>query len=241
MNAERLFTAMTERLLKERRISGFFGQAPASAPTDREYNAFNEAFKLKRAAKGGGRQLFWGDWLVESLFPKAIYAEHGSNLRKMIKDDRIWQLAGFSGNDNNSFGRLCMPRPELPEGYISFMLDRIAGRYGSMPLYYFDVESPAWVCAPLSERPDVPKTNRTSVSCVMNYGFHVLDGVMSISVIVRHCNWSHLWGDVFGADAALRAVCKEAKLKVGQVSVFANSATMDEPKIAKHYLQYSQG
>jgi len=235
----RMFTEMTRRLLKEKRVSGFFLQGTPSQPSPAEWDAFHKAFAGKTEPKGNQPAMPWGDWLVESLFPKMLYADAGHSLRKMVKDPRSYEIAGFSGigNYNNSFGRMARPRDEVPEGFLVFMLDRIAGKYGGMPLYWFDVEYPEWVCAPLSGRPDIPKTGRTSVSCVMNYGFHLLNGKLSITIGLRHLNWSHGWGDVYGAEAVLRAICKEAKCEPGLIYIFANSATMDEPKIAKAYLQ----
>lgn len=237
---ERMFTKMTERLLKERRVSGFFLQGIPLPPLVTEIKAFDTAFGGKRAMKGGGREMCWGDWLVESLFPTMLYMENEHSIRKLVKDKRCWDgIQGFSGGDswNNSFGRMARPRDGVPEGFAVFMLDRLAGKYGGMPLYWFDVEYPEWVCEPLSGRPDIPKTGRTSVSCVMNYGFHFLEGKLNMTVGLRHLNWSHGWGDVYGGYAVLRAICKEAKCTMGQLTIFANSATMDEPKIAKTYLK----
>lgn len=120
---------------------------------------------------------------------------------------------------------------------MRFMLERWRGKYRGMPHYYFNVEEPEWVCEPLSGRPDIPKTGRTSVSCVMNYGFHWLDGRAHICVILRHLNWSHGWGDVYGGERLLRAVCDELGIPIGTVTIFANSASMDLPKVAKAYLK----
>jgi hypothetical protein len=236
-----LFADLTIRLHQEKRVSGFFMQAPARAATAHEKRVLDTAFDGKTAMKGHGRQLAWGDWLVESLFPTHFYALHNRSLRRLVADESLWETYGFSGNDNNSFCRMARPRPDLPEGFVNFMLDRLKGKYGGTPLFYFDVEQPEWVCAPLSGRPDIPKTGRTSVSCVMNYGFHNLAGTLSISIILRHMNWSHSWGDVYGGHAALKAVCDETGLKMGSVSIFANSASMDEPKAAKTYIKYMIG
>jgi len=235
-----LFGDITARLLKEKRVNGFFVQKQAEPPTNFEVAAFDSAFNGKTAKKGGGRELPWGRWLVESLFPTFIYQEHGQNLRKLVSDPQVWKLEGFSGNDNNSFGRMARPREEVPEGFVNFMLDRWKGDYRGMPQYFFDVEYPEWVVAPLSGRPDVPKTGRTAVSCVMLYGFQWLNEQAHITIMLRHLNWSHAWGDVFGAEEALRAICKELKLPksaMGNVNIFANSASMDEPQAAKKYLK----
>lgn len=236
----RTFTSLTERLLSEKRISGFFIQGAASAATDAETEAFARAFENKTAVKGDLGALPWGNWLIESLFPVSLYREHGESLSALMKDERLWDVNGFSGKSswNNSFGRMGRPRPGFPKGFVEFLLERWRGKYRGMPLCYFDVETPEWVLEPLAQRPDIPKTGRTAVSCVMNYGFHWLHDAAHISIVVRHMNWSHAWGDVYGAEAALRAVCKElGGLPLGKVSIFANSASMDEPKIARRYLE----
>jgi hypothetical protein len=234
---ERTFTTLTRRLLAEKRVSGLFVQGPAEPPLDQEKKAFAAAFAGKSAKKGDGLNLPWGDWLVESLFPITLYKQNHESLLNLIRDPRVWEIAGFSGNWNNSFGRMARPREKFPKGFVDFMIERWRGKYRGMPLFYFDVEHPEWVCEPLAGRPDIPKTGRTSVSCVMNYGFHWANDTANISIVVRHMNWSHGWGDVFGAHAALQALCKElGGLPMGKVSVFANSASMDEPKIAKAYL-----
>lgn len=234
----RPFTLMTRRLLKEPRQTGFHMQFPATIPTIDELAAMNIAFAEKGAKKGDGEEMMWADWLVDSLFPRKLYESHNQSLPRLLKDERIYDIAGFSGNWNNSFGRMARPRAEVPEGFVNFMLERWRGKYRGMPQYFFDVESPEWVCAPLSGRPDIPKTGRTAVSCVMLYGFHWLNDQAHISIILRHLNWSHGWGDIFGAYYALQAVCKELDLlkNIGNVTIFANSASMDEPAIAKKYL-----
>lgn len=235
-----MFREMTERLLREKRVNGFFIQGPARAATQRERDAMGVAFMGKTARKGGGRTMPWADWLVESLFPTMLYEEHGGSLMKLIKDTRIHDIEGFEGhgNFNNSFGRMVRPRPAIPEGFMQFMLERWRGKYRGMPQYYFDVEYPEWVTQPLVGRPDIPKTGRTSVSCVMNYGFQWLDDKAHISVVLRHLNWSHGWGDVYGGERLLRAICEELDgLPLGNVNIFANSASMDEPQAAKRYLK----
>lgn len=240
----RPFTEMTRRLLKERRVTGFHMQFPATVAKLDEWMAMKFAFDHKTARKGDHQEMEWADWLVDSLFPRRLYIENGETLKALLRDKRIYDIAGFSGNWNNSFGRMARPRPEVPEGFVNFMLERWRGKYRGMPQYFFDVESPEWVCAPLSGRPDIPKTGRTAVSCVMLYGFHWLDNQAHISIILRHLNWSHGWGDIFGAEAALRAVCKELRLPeeaIGNVTIFANSASMDEDVIAKRYLTEVSG
>ena len=241
MSNERMFTQLTERLLREKRVTGFYLQHRAEPPTAKEEQSMDIAFSGKQAAKGDGKIFLWHDWLVESLFPTTLYKQNGCDLRRLAKDKRVWDIAGFSGNWNNSFGRMARPRDKLPEGFVLWMLDRWAGKYRGMPQYYFNVEEPEWVCEPLAGRPDIPKTSRTAVSCVMNYGFHWLNDEAHISVILRHLNWSHGWGDVYGGDALLTALCKEVGCPKGNVTIFANSASMDEPKIAKAYLKEMQG
>lgn len=240
----RPFQQMTVRLLKEKRVTGFHMQFPAVLPEVKEWNAMDVAFDGKTALKGDKRQMKWADWLVDSLFPRRLYELNGGRLASLLLDERIYDIAGFSGNWNNSFGRMARPRDEVPEGFVNFMLERWRGKYRGMPQYFFDVESPEWVCAPLAGRPDIPKTGRTAVSCVMLYGFHWLNDQAHISIILRHLNWSHGWGDIFGAEAALRAVCKELRLPeeaIGNVTIFANSASMDEDVIAKRYLTEVSG
>ena len=240
MSADRLFTRLTERLLSERRVTGFHIQGEAQPPLKEESAAFSAAFEGKREWKGGNRNMPWGDWLVESLFPTKLYDENSQSLDALCQDPRIWEIKGFSGKDNynNSFGRMARPRDAVPEGFVRFMLARWRGKYRGMPQYYFNVEEPEWVCEPLAGRPDIPKTGRTAVSCVMNYGFHWLNDRAHICVILRHLNWSHSWGDVYGGERLLRAVCDElAVLPMGTVTIFANSASMDLPKVAKRYLK----
>lgn len=236
-----VFRDMTLRLLTQKRVNGFFIQGRARPPTEKERAAMDVAFLMKTARKGGGRNMPWADWLVESLFPTLLYEEHGESLAALIKDKRIHDIEGFQGLDNwnNSFGRMARPRPpQVPEGFMHFLLERWRGKYRGMPHYYFDVEYPEWVTEPLVGRPDIPKTGRTSVSCVMNYGFHWLNGEANISVVLRHLNWSHGWGDVYGGERLLRAICKElGGLPLGNVNIFANSASMDEPQAAKRYLE----
>lgn len=239
-----MFREMTERLLREKRVNGFFIQGRARPPTEQECRAMDVAFMGKTARKAPGRNMPWSDWLVESLFPTLLYKEHGESLEKLARDKRIHEIEGFEGKDNwnNSFGRMARPRPDVPEGFIIFLLERWRSKYRGMPHFYFDVEYPEWVCAPLVGRPDIPKTGRTSVSCVMNYGFHWLNGEANISVVLRHLNWSHGWGDVYGGERFLRALCKElGGLPLGNVNIFANSASMDEPQAAKRYLKEIDG
>ncbi len=239
MSEARTFTRLTELLLAEKRMTGFHIQGLAQEASPAEKLALRDAFEGKTAMKGGQREMAWGDWLVESLFPIQLYKENGCSVARLAKDPRIWDIAGFSGGDNynNSFGRMARPRDGMPDGFALFLLERLRSKYRGMPHFYFDVEHPEWVLEPLAGRPDIPKTGRTAVSCVMNYGFHYLNGALNIAVILRHLNWSHGWGDVYGGHALLQAICKETELPMGRVTIFANSASMDEPKIAKAYLR----
>lgn len=237
------FTKMTERLLKEKRVNGYHQQFAATAWTSEEYAAMNAAFENKMALKGDRRRMLWPDWLVESLFPTHLYKLAGGDLLKMCADPRSYDIAGFSGNYNNSFGRMSRPRKTVPGGFAHFLLERWGGKYRGMPHFFFDVEHPEWVCEPLVGRPDIPKTGRTAVSCVMLYGFQWLNERAHITIMLRHLNWSHGWGDVFGGYTALKAVCEQFKpaLPLGNVTIFANSASMDEPRRARHYLNHLKG
>lgn len=238
---ERQFSRLTEQLLAVKRTTGFCIQAPAQFVDPAEYRAFSTAFGGKTEPKAVNRDMPWADWLVEGVFPLTLYHMNKQDLRKLIADPRCWEkIPKMSGYNswNSSWGRMCKPREGIPGGLMLYMLDRWKGKYRGMPQYYFDAELPEWVVEPLVGRPDVPKTNRTSVSCTMNYAFHWLDGKAHMSAILRHMNWSHAWGNVYGSALALQAICKElGSIPLGNVTIFANSATMDAPKEAKLYLK----
>jgi hypothetical protein len=76
----------------------------------------------------------------------------------------------------------------------------------------------------------------------MNISFR-WDGIKGqpiVTLVMKHCNWSHAYGDVFGGNALLAAFCHELGLYTGEVHIFMNSCTLDEPKLAKKFLEVYQ-
>jgi len=234
------FISATDFILRERRLHGLALTFPADTkePFSKK---LDQCFAGKTEAKCGDRRMPWRRWLIEGVFPLTLYRANKSDLRRMLRDERLYEEPRYAAKDawNSFFGRMARPRlPDFPEGFIPYLLERWGGNYRTMPQYYFSVEPSEWVYAPLVNRPDIPKTWRTSVSCVMNIAFHSHDDKADVHIILKHLQWSHMYGDILGGAWMLEAICKalNRSIQPHRVFLYAVSCTMDEPKIAKAIL-----
>jgi hypothetical protein len=237
-----LFQELTEAMYMGRKRYGLLLKCQLGEESPQTRMVFDKAFAGKTGAHFGMKDMPWREWLVWTVFPEQYWLENGRSLLRLLDDPRIYDDPHFGGKDayNSFFGRMARRREGLPESFMSYTLKRFANKTDrALPHFYFDTESPEWVWNDLVKNPRLLKSWRTSVSCVMNINFRwdALKGYPIVTLVMKHCNWSHAYGDVFGGNALLKAFCHELELPpVGEVHIFMCSCSMDEPKIAREYL-----
>lgn len=211
---------------------------------------YNAVFAGKTAYKDN-IEMGWGTWLIDCVFPRYLYTRHSCSLKEMLIDDKLWWAPTFSERSSchSHFGRMARPR-EVPGskyiGFLDYLLDRWSrGNHRSMPHFYFDIESPGWIFGELMRNPNQIKTGRTATSCVTNFSFrwNPIDKIPVMTMIVKHTQWHHSFGDFFGAVYMLRAIARELGLDPfkGLVNLFFVSASLDHTKEAKDIYNSSEG
>lgn len=191
-----------------------------------------------------GRDMNWRTWLIEGVFPETtLYAENERDLERLLADPRFTSAPGYSSKEvySSFFGRMSRPRERVPAGFLSYALGRWRHpRLRAMPSFYFDVESPEWVWEELARNPTQPKGYRGTVSCVMNVSLRwdTKRQTAYLALIIKHNQWSHVYGDIFGAAYFLQAFLKAVGLECSaEVCLVMMSCTMDDPKSAKRILR----
>ena len=248
------FRYITEYLVKAKKEYNLVAEIEAQEDPypERHSRCLDAAFGDKTAGHCG-QTLRWADWLVEGVFPTHLYEEAGRSLRALIRDERFYDDPPLSFQSKESYhnfiGRMSRPRPVFVgspyTGFLDYTLERFADEScnrvkRSMPHFYFSVEDPAWIFEPLVRNPALPRTNRTSVSCVCNVSFRYSPERKTtiITLILKHCQWSHLWGDIWGGTLFANAFHRELGLENTPVVVIdAMAITLDKPKQAKDYLR----
>lgn len=239
-NPEFAFLILTQKMLSERKAYGVSIRFNMGLEDFALAQAFDQTFEGKTEIHHGG-PIPWRDYLTSAIFPWHYYNEHKQDLKSMLKDERIWGKPGYRGKDvtHNFFGRMCRPRAGLNENFMDYTLRRFKDKnHRTMPHFYFDVNEPEWVWHDLVNNPKLIKSWRTACTCVMNIVFR-WDSIQArpiITIIVKHCNWSHSYGDVFGANMLAQAFCKELGFKDAEIIVYCISLTMDESAKAKKLL-----
>ena len=200
---------------------------------------FDDTFKGKEEGHWG-RKWKWRDFLKQTVFPEWLYEENGS-IKNMLKDERLYDKPHYGGIDsqNSFFGRLCRDREGLKQNFMEYVLEHFQDkRKRKLPHFYFDIEKPEWVWKDLINTNAI-KSWRTSVSCVMNMGFRwdSQEKCPVLNMVIKHCNWSHLYGDIYGGNALMKAFCDELGFEDGRVCLFMVSMSNYEKKKAKQIIQ----
>lgn len=189
-----------------------------------------------------GKEMSWSEWLVEGVFPTILYNENNKSLFSLLKDKRFSSKAIYSDINGYSsfFGRMARKRKYSSYGNFNGFLDLLLYRLKikniqSQPMYYFDVENPSWVLEHIFKNPNQLKTNRTSLSCVSNFSFNYVskEDKLIMSMVLRHNEWSHIAGDIFGGEMIANSIIKELGIKNGVVNIFILSASITGAKINK--------
>ena len=93
----------------------------------------------------------------------------------------------------------------------------------------------------LYKNPNQIKSGRTATSCTTNFSFRwdTKNKKPILFQILKHSQYSHLYGDFCGSAAYLRAFCNELGYdkKGCLVYLFAISVSMDGVKQAKLFLE----
>jgi len=204
---------------------------------DRSWGEYKEKYK-------GGRLISWGRFLIEAVFPDHLYIENGRSLINLINDKRFNDepSATKKGTFHSHIGRMCRPREVFDDteyvGYLDYTLDRWSrGNHRSYPHFFFDCESPEWMFRELFVNPNQIRSGRVANSCTSNIAFRwdSKSEKAYIYQILKHTQWSHLYGDFCGTASFARAFCSELSIPMPScnIVIFAVSATMDRPKQAK--------
>jgi len=243
---EAAFTEATERLISKDRL--FALTAPFYCGIDhslRHRLAFEKAWAHKGGYKGG-KWFPWGRWLTECIFPEQLYEDNGYSLSRLVADDRFWYKPVFSKIDSyhSHIGRMARPRRSGGQyyGFLDYTIDRWKrANHRSMPHFYFDVESPEWIWEELMANPNQIKTGRSATTCTANFCFRwdTINKRLVFYQILKHSQYSHIYGDFCGSAAFVRAFCDEVGLNKDEavVVLFAITVSMDGKKQAKQYLE----
>jgi len=251
-NPSAAFALVTDRMLREKKVTNLIVSYIGAQFADLEQmtRAVSAAFPGVRKGHAGA-ELPWGEWLIEGVFPRRLYVEHGEKLRPMVDDPRFGQapILSFKTLDNwhSFFGRAFRRREELDgESFLLYLLDRWSDPVRSyskrsMPHFYFDVERPEWMFAELVHNLAQPRSSRTSHACVSNIGvrWDTRRQRIVLTLVLRHNQWTHLWGDIAGAAWMAEALRRELPYNSGfpECVVDLMSGTMDNPKVARQLLK----
>jgi len=245
---EHCFKDITERLLETDKIFGCYYSFDPCKEHDLLTKAIFDMSWYPKTAWKGGEELPWGTFLIEAVFPERLYGAAGHSLSNMLKDKRLYDCpsATSKATNHSHFGRMCRDRDVFKgTGYNSYMqyaIDRWSrGNHRSMPHYYFDVESPEWMFEELFRNKNQIKSGRTATSCSTNFSFRYDTQMKATHVyqILKHSQYSHIFGDLCGTAALARAFCKEVRVSIDNCfcHVFAVSVSMDGRKEGKAFLE----
>lgn len=253
---EKGFYAITEELLLKKKIFNFVYRASVGKSHSVVVESvLVKAFKYKTAWKQG-TEVYWPEYLTYSTFPQMLYEDNGESLSALLKDERFFHPPVFSKKEStHSFaGRMSRPRDVVGSKYVGFLdytIDRWSkGGSGdnysrrSMPHFFFEIESPEWIYAELMKNPTMPRSGRTATTCVANIAFrwNTIEKKAILTIILKHAQWSHLYGDFCGGADFLRAFEKELGGfdNPPELVVMGVSASMDDTKIARDFLDKSR-
>lgn len=249
---EHAFYAITEELLLKKKIFNFVYRASVGKSHSVVVESIlAKAFKYKKAWKQG-KEVYWPEYLTYSTFPQMLYEDHGYSLDSMLDDERFYCPPTFSKKEStHSFaGRMSRPRDVEGSKYLGF-LDYTLERWSkggarndysrrSMPHFFFEIESPEWIYAELMKNPTMPRSGRTATTCVANIAFrwNTIEKKAILTIVLKHAQWSHLYGDFCGGANFLRAFERELGGfgSVPELVVMGISASLDEVKYAKEFL-----
>ena len=243
--AEEAFCLATEELMADRMQYGCLYKFKL-APRDTEFESLYAEIWSPKTAWKDNKELTWPRFLIEAVFPERLWKEHGT-LTKMLEDIRLYDYphATKKGTNHSHFGRMCRPRKVFDGtiylGYLDYMLDRWKREHHkSYPHFYFDCESPEWMFEELFKNPNQIKSGRTATSCTANFSFRYNSKTDTAHVIqiLKHSQWSHIYGDFCGTAALARALLAEPGINIKNCvcTIMAVSMTMDAPKIARRML-----
>jgi hypothetical protein len=235
------FIEFTQHMVKAKREYALQVKYPMGDESPALDLAFDHIYPNK-SGRHAGQEKTWRVWLVDTIFPSDLYCDAGGSLTKMLEDERMSPRPGMHSYASyvSVLGRVARKREGLKEGFLAYTLRRWRDKnHRSMPHYYFDTESPEWVWHDLIENPTLLRSWRGNVSCTMNVSFrwNAITEEAMFFLIMKHCNWSHAYGDVFGANRIIKAFCKELGLEKGSVVINMVSCTMDVSKQAKDFLE----
>lgn len=247
-NLPDLFLAETEELLsrKFRDCHNFNYWTTPEEPLEQPLQPIlDEMFDAPNKWWRYGKHIGYCNWMIGGTFPQPIYEEHGCDLRKLMADERFYAEPTYAAKENYTsfFGRMARPRPNQRLTFLEYLLERWESERANLSHrhFYFDVESPEWVFAELIRNPRQVKTGRTSTACIMNWSFHVSEGMLIMCILMRSMQWSHMYGELYGGTLALQALLREMRLPTGRLSVFTPRITMDKPKEARELFRRLEG
>lgn len=242
--ASKEFLRLTEKLLESDKLFSVCSNFDFNDHffDERLDAAFDGVFLGKTSWKGG-EQLPWRSWLLASGFPYSLYDKHDRNLLELIDDHTVY------GNDFRSkktlhsfFGRVCRPLEKFcGKSYMHYLLERWSQpNLRSFPNFYFDVEPIEWLWEELHKNKRQFKTGRASVTCCTNmyFRFNAITKKPIVGWILKHCEWSHLYQDIFSPCNIGAVICKQLDWEIkGHVSVYFVSLFLDDKKRAKELLR----
>ena len=208
---------------------------------EKDFDAiFDEAFSGVKAWRDN-EHLDWRHWLARTGFPLEWYFEYGEDFEKFLKDERLVsrQYSG-KGKHTTDMGNIARV---LKNGrsYMQYVLERWKDpNHRSQPTYYFDtVPGCEWYWEELMRNPKQVKTGRSSAACCSNIYFRWMTEQRQpiVGWIMKHCNWTHLYEDLFPPKWMGVALCKHFGFHRGEVNVFFVSITLDDKKKAREIVE----
>ncbi len=246
MTPDEAFVDYTKRIISERKIFAPTVQFDINDPVI-ENNACAIDSIWTHTKPRCGEDMQWREWLINGVFPLKLYIENNSDLQLLMKDVRFYDPPRFSAKDayNSFIGRMSRKRELIPQGFLQYAIERWKNyKLRPMPSFYFDIESPEWVWQDTAKNKSQPKSWHSSVSCVMNISLRWDSATRTAHCffILKHNQWSHFYGDVFGSAFFFEAFLKEVGLTpnhncVTKVHIWMISSTLDKLKDARYIIE----
>jgi thymidylate synthase len=219
-------------------------------------NAYVDSAELENAGEAWQKDRQWGEWNMDwfsftthCVFPFKIYEKYGCDIRNWMRNDLslrpVNQKLNGKGITFSYFGRLCnwydytgwMLHGDKAKTFnqIEYLLDRmiIKPEWAKKPIrglqaFTFYTTSPAWLYEELAKNMNQPKTGRTNWACMMMISFHFYEDKLHLTAVFRNLYATHALGDMCGLKLMLDAICKEAKLEPGSITIHALHFEFDE-------------
>jgi hypothetical protein len=245
-NPDGAFLLLNKHLLKQKLNYGLSVKYDCKVdftPDELILDSFDSVW-LDRECWKGGKKTSWRNWLIDGGFPMSIYRENECDLMRTINDKRtIDRSMSHKNSWHNFFGSLCRKNGD-GKSFIEYFLERANKKdLKAHPHFYFEIECPYWIWSDLMKNPNQIKTGRSAIACCVNMYFRLnkISNRWILGWILKHCQWSHLFADIYASFEMGRAIFGCLNLGEFEVQIFFASIFNDYPKKLRQLLEKVDG